>query len=86
MHFLTFNISMESSEHFAFSGPKASAISLVPVSRYEVRYKILPNKKGQWVKVALSVVDAYFNQTLRVQAAGEGVKGDKKGGILVWVA
>ena len=86
MHFLTFNISMESSEHFAFSGPKASAISLVPVSRHEVRYKILPNKKAQWVKVGLSVVDAYFNQTLRVQAAGEGVKGDKKGGILVWVA
>ena len=85
MHFLTFNISMESNEHFAFSGPKASAISLVPVSRHEVRYKILPNKHGQWVKVGLGVVDAYFNQTLRVQAAGEGVKGDKKGGVLVWV-
>lgn len=100
MHFLTFNVGMEASEDFAFSGPKASAISLVPISKHEMMYRILPNKrdtegsrerrrdreaKGEWLKVQLNVVDAYFNQTLRVQAAGEGVRLDKKGGVLVLV-
>ena len=85
MHFLTFNITMDSSEDFAFSGPKANAISLVPISRHSVQYTILPKKSKQWVKVQLNVVDAYFTQTLRVQPAGEGVKMDKKGSLLVWV-
>lgn len=100
MHFLTFNLGMEASEDFAFSGPKASAVSLVPISKYEVRYRILPNKrdtegsrerkkerdkKGEWLKVHLNVVDAYFNQTLRVQPAGEGVRLDKKGGVILLI-
>ena len=112
MHFLTFNLSMESSEQFAFSGPKACAVSLVPISKQEVVYRILPrmaggggggtmgkgngngngngNEQGQWVKVQLNVVDAYFNQTLRVQPAledgkGERVKVDKKGGVVVLI-
>ena len=97
MHFLTFNVSMESSEDFAFSGPKASAISLVPVSKQEVKYRIFSRKlkergrsgQGEWVRVQLNVVDAYFNQTLRVQPAvteeggEERVKIDKKGGIVI---
>ena len=98
MHFLTFNIAMEASEDFAFSGPKSSAVSLVPMSKYDMAYRILPNrrdtessrerkkgreKNGEWLKVQLNVVDAYFNQTLRVQAAGDGVKLDKKGNIIV---
>jgi trafficking protein particle complex subunit 11 len=100
MHFLTFNVSMEASEDYAFSGPKASAVSLVPISKYEIEYKILPNKrdtegakerrkekdkKGEWLKVQLNVVDAYFNQTLRVQPAGEGVKLDKRGAVVVLI-
>jgi trafficking protein particle complex subunit 11 len=100
MHFLTFNVGMEASEDFAFSGPKASAVSLVPISKFEMSYRILPNKRdtessrerkkdrevqGEWLKVQLNVVDAYFNQTLRVQPAGEGVRLDKKGGIVVLV-
>ncbi|ETN36635.1 uncharacterized protein HMPREF1541_08913 [Cyphellophora europaea CBS 101466] len=98
MHFLTFNVAMEASEDFAFSGPKANSVSLVPISKYEMVYKILPNKrdtegsrerrknrdaKGEWLKVQLNVVDAYFNQSLRVQPAGGGVRLDKKGGVVV---
>ncbi|KPI36621.1 uncharacterized protein AB675_10053 [Cyphellophora attinorum] len=97
---LNIQCSMEASEDFAFSGPKASAVSLVPISKYEIDYKILPNKrdtegakerkkekdkKGEWLKVQLNVVDAYFNQTLRVQPAGDGVKLDKRGGVVVLI-
>jgi trafficking protein particle complex subunit 11 len=85
MHFLTFNVSMEASEDFAFSGPKTCAVSLVPISRQTLTYRILPNKKDDWIGVHLTVVDAYFGQTLRVLSGGEGVKVDKKGNVLVKV-
>ncbi|KIW91250.1 uncharacterized protein Z519_08146 [Cladophialophora bantiana CBS 173.52] len=85
MHFLTFNASMEASEDFAFSGPKACAISLVPISRQTLTYRILPNKKDEWIGVHMNVVDAYFGQTLRVLPGGNGVKVDKKGNVLVKV-
>ncbi|OAL37305.1 hypothetical protein AYO20_03481 [Fonsecaea nubica] len=85
MHYLTFNVSMEASEDFAFSGPKACAISLVPISRQSLKYRILPNKKNEWIAVHMNVVDAYFGQTLRVLPGGSGVKVDKKGNVLVKV-
>ncbi|KIW31577.1 uncharacterized protein PV07_03211 [Cladophialophora immunda] len=85
MHYLTFNVSMEASEDFAFSGPKACAISLVPISRQTLNYRILPNKKDEWIAVHMNVVDAYFGQTLRVLPGGHGVKVDKKGNVLVKV-
>ncbi|KIW38070.1 uncharacterized protein PV06_10039 [Exophiala oligosperma] len=83
MHFLTFNISLEASEDFAFSGPKACSLSLVPLSRQSLDYRILPNKKDQWVGVHLNVIDAYFGQTLRILPGGDGVKVDKKGKVFV---
>jgi len=85
MHYLTFNVSMEASEDFAFSGPKACAISLVPISRQTLNYRILPNKKDEWIAVHMNVVDAYFGQTLRVLPGGREVKVDKKGNVLVKV-
>ncbi|KIX08086.1 uncharacterized protein Z518_02741 [Rhinocladiella mackenziei CBS 650.93] len=85
MHFLTFNVAMEASEDFAFSGPKACALSLVPISRQTLTYRILPNKKDEWIEVHLNVVDAYFGQTLRVLPGGDGVKMDKKGNVLIKV-
>ncbi|KAJ4419552.1 hypothetical protein N0V85_000962 [Neurospora sp. IMI 360204] len=45
-HFLTFGVSMDTSEEFAFSGPKLSAVSVLPVSRREVEYRILPTGLG----------------------------------------
>jgi trafficking protein particle complex subunit 11 len=85
MHFLTFNVTMESSEDFAFSGPKACMVSLVPISRHAMDYRILSSKRGEWIKVNLGVVDAYFGKTLKIQPAGDGVRADKKGNVLVWV-
>ena len=83
-HFLTFNLTMEPSEDFAFSGPKSTNLSLVPLSRRTVRYNLFPSKRGTWIQPSLVVVDAYFNQRLRVQGASDGTKLDKKG-LLVWV-
>ncbi|KAG5293500.1 hypothetical protein I7I50_03927 [Histoplasma capsulatum G186AR] len=83
MHFLTFNITMEASDQFAFHGPKATTLQLVPLSRHTVRYNLLANVRGKWIQPQLVVVDSYFNKTLRVLPT-EGMMGDKKG-ILVWV-
>ncbi|KAL2827096.1 Gryzun, putative trafficking through golgi-domain-containing protein [Aspergillus pseudoustus] len=83
LHFLTFNLTMEGSEHFSFSGPKTMVIQLAPVSRHTVRYNLMAYKRGLWIQPQLLVVDAYFNKTLRVLPTEE-MRSDKKG-ILVWV-
>ncbi|KAL3459939.1 Gryzun, putative trafficking through golgi-domain-containing protein [Aspergillus heterothallicus] len=83
LHFLTFNLAMEGSEHFAFSGPKTMVVQLAPVSRHSVRYNLMAYKRGLWIQPQLLVVDAYFNKTLRVLPTEE-MRSDKKG-ILVWV-
>ncbi|CAL5873495.1 uncharacterized protein PFLUO_LOCUS7774 [Penicillium psychrofluorescens] len=82
-HFLTFNLMMEASEQFAFSGPKTTVVQLVPLSRHTIRYNLLAAKRGLWIQPQLVVVDGYFNKTLRVLSTGE-MRSDKKG-ILVWV-
>ncbi|KAE8549706.1 hypothetical protein EYB25_008230 [Talaromyces marneffei] len=83
MHTLTFSLTMDASEHFAFSGSKTRALQLVPLSRHKVRYNIFAFKSGMWIQPHLVVVDTYFNKTLRVLPT-EGMRADKKG-ILVWV-
>lgn len=83
MHYLTFNLNMESSDEFAFSGPKATRFSLVPISRRAVDYCILAHQGARWVRISLGVVDAYFNKALRVSPAGEGIRSDGKRGLLV---
>ena len=85
MHFLTFNLTMESSEDFAFSGPKATNVSLVPLSRYTVEYRILSSKTSDWVRVNLAIVDPYFGKTLKVNPANEFVRSDKKNNVSVWI-
>jgi trafficking protein particle complex subunit 11 len=85
MHFLTFSISMESSEDFAFSGPKATNVSLVPLSRHSVEYRMVSLKTNEWIRVNLGVVDAYFGKTLRINPANDFVRSDKKYGVSVWI-
>ncbi|KAH6616984.1 Gryzun, putative trafficking through golgi-domain-containing protein [Chaetomium tenue] len=48
-HFLTFGLAMEPSEAFAFSGPKLTTASLLPVSRRVVEYRLLPFEVGPTV-------------------------------------
>lgn len=83
LHFLTFSLTMEVSDQFAFSGPKTTTVQLVPLSRHTIRYNLLASKRGEWIQPQLVVVDTYFNKTLRVLAT-EGMRSDKRG-LLIWV-
>ncbi|KAH0545011.1 hypothetical protein FGG08_000937 [Glutinoglossum americanum] len=83
MHLLTFNITMEANDEFAFSGPKLSSLQILPISRHTIHFNLLPSVRGAWIQPQLKVVDRYFNKTLRVSAT-EGMRTDKTG-ILVWV-
>ena len=80
---LTFNLSMETSDEFAFSGPKATSVQLVPLSRHSVRYNIFPLLRGTWITPLFRVVDPFFNKTLKVQAT-EGFRSDSEG-LHIWV-
>lgn len=83
-HFLTFGLSMEPSEMFAFSGIKQSTLQLVPLSRRTVKFRLLPNLRGDWVGPIHCVIrDKYFQKVLKI-APTEGMKQDKEG-LLVWV-
>lgn len=82
-HFLTFNLTMEASEQFAFSGSKTTVVQLVPLSRHTVTYNLLAAKRGLWIQPQLTVMDTYFNKILRVLPTEE-MRTDKRG-ILVWV-
>ena len=83
MHVLSFSISMEASEDFAFSGPKATAVQLVPLSRHVVRYKLLPLMKGKWISPQIKVLDVHWNKILKPVATGD-MKSDRRG-VLIWV-
>ncbi|CAG8950641.1 hypothetical protein HYFRA_00002850 [Hymenoscyphus fraxineus] len=83
-HFLTFGLTMEPSEKFAFSGTKQSTLQLVPLSRRTVRFRLLPNIRGDWIGPVHCVIkDRYFQKILKI-APTDGMKVDKEG-ILIWV-
>ncbi|KAI8936494.1 hypothetical protein NX059_006899 [Plenodomus lindquistii] len=83
MHFLTFEVNMEASEEFGFSGAKLRTLHLLPMSRQTVRYSVLPLVSAAWITPNLKVMDRYFNKLLKVQAT-EGLRADKKG-VGVWI-
>jgi len=98
MHFLTFTITMDATDQFAFSGPKFRTVSLTPLSRMTVDYRLLPHSdkgdvvndrrrgRGRWISPSLRVVDSYFQKTLRVMEGGDGVKSDRKTGVVgIWI-
>jgi hypothetical protein len=82
-HFLTFGLTMEPSDEFAFSGSKQTTLHLLPVSRRSTTYRLLPLVRGTWIKPGLVVRDKYFQKVLRVIPT-EGMKLDKDG-FSVWV-
>lgn len=94
-HFLTFAVTMEANDDFAFSGPKYRTMSLAPFSRHQLTFNLLVHAsrdetglaggQGRWIWPVLQVVDSYYQKTLRVQAAGPGVRVDAQRGIGVWV-
>jgi hypothetical protein len=82
-HFLTFGISMEPSEKFAFSGTKQSTLQLVPLSRRTTRFRLLPTVRGEWIGPVQCVIrDRYFQKVLKI-APTEGMRIDKEG-IFCW--
>ena len=83
MYTLPFLLTMETSEEFAFSGPKNVTVHLVPLSRHDIRYTILPFVKGTWISPQLRVFDTHFQKSLKVNAT-EGMRSDKKG-VSIWV-
>ena len=83
MHVLTFKLSMEPSDSFAFSGAKDSLLQLVPLSRHSIQYNILPLVKGTWISPQFKVMDIHFRKTLKVNATA-GMSADKKS-ALIWV-
>ncbi|KAM0278999.1 hypothetical protein ACHAQH_004867 [Verticillium albo-atrum] len=82
-HFLTFGLSLEPSEEFAFSGAKQTTLHVLPVSRRAVTYRLVPLVRGSYVRPNLVVRDKYFQKVLRIIPT-EGMKIDKEG-LLLWV-
>ena len=80
---LTFNVTMDTSEEFAFSGPKNVSLGLLPLSRHSVRYNLMPLVKGSWISPQLRVFDTHFHKALKVNAS-EGIRSEKKG-LSIWV-
>lgn len=82
-HVLNFEISMETSDEFAFSGPKTTILNLVPTSRKSLRYHIVPLVRGKWITPQLRVLDTHFRQVLRVNGTA-GMRNDRNGAS-VWI-
>ena len=80
---LSFSITMEQSDEFAFSGAKSTTVHLVPLSRQSIQYNLLPLVKGVWVSPQLRVYDTQFHKMLKVQGT-EGMRNEKKGPS-IWV-
>lgn len=83
MYNLTFSITMDVSDEFAFSGAKSVMVRLVPLSRHSVRYNLLPLVRDAWITPQLRVYDTQFHKTLKIQGTG-GRKGDRRG-MTLWI-
>lgn len=83
-HVLHFSLTMETSDDFAFSGPKTTTVHLVPVTRKTISYNMIPLVRGgRWVTPRLRVLDTGFRQVVRV--VGTGGMRNEKVGAGVWV-
>ena len=83
MYTLNFELTMETSEEFAFSGIKNVSVQLVPLSRHTIRYNIMPLVRGEWITPQFRVFDTHFRKTLKVNAT-EGMRTEPKG-AQIWV-
>ena len=82
MHFLTFDLAMEASEEFAFSGPKFGSMNILPISRKTIQFTVMPlSQHNESIRPHLRIADRYFNKTLKILAT-EGLIVDKRGMLL----
>lgn len=84
MHLLSFQLTMEASEDFAFAGPKQMGVQLVPLSRATVCFNVLPAKRGVWMRPVLRVLDVGFGQRVAILPA-DGCEGDGRGEVRIWI-
>lgn len=90
-HFLTFALTMDTKDDFAYSGPKYRTLSLAPLSRHRVDYCVMLRdeldeaERGRWVTPILQVMDSYYQKTLRVHPGGERVRVDERKEVAVWI-
>ncbi|KAK5116000.1 hypothetical protein LTR62_000456 [Meristemomyces frigidus] len=89
-HFLTFGVTMEANDDFAFGGAKFRSLSVAPLSRVEFVYQLLMHgsktqagSDGVQISPVLQVVDSYYNKALRVHSGGNGVNVDDKGRLTI---
>ena len=82
-HLLNFSVTMETSDEFAFSGFKAKVLQLVPLSRAEIKYTLVPFRQQTWIHPYLRVTDTGFGQELKIHAS-KGCRTEKKA-IAIWV-
>jgi trafficking protein particle complex subunit 11 len=85
VHPLTFDITTPSVDSLAFSGPKQLAVTVLPYSRTDVSYRVLPLIKvgsGAWLEMGVKVMDRYFQRVVDV-LPGEGVSA-AEGGVVRW--
>lgn len=83
-HFLTFGLTMDPSDEFAFSGAKQTTLNLLPISRRTMTYRLVPLVAGgSWIRPTLTVKDKYFQKVLRIIPT-DSMKADKDG-VLIWV-
>ena len=80
---LTFSVTMDTSEEFAFSGPKNVTVELLPLSRHIVHYNLMPLVKGVFISPQLRVFDTHFQKALKIHAT-RGLRSEKKG-LSIWV-
>ncbi|KAM3453200.1 hypothetical protein MY3296_003963 [Beauveria thailandica] len=82
-HLLTFGLTMDPSEEFAFAGAKQTTLHMLPMSRRTATYRLLPLKRGCYIRPGLVVRDKYFQKVLRIIPT-DGMKIDKDG-LLLWI-
>lgn len=70
MHFLTFSISIESSENYAFSGSKQMTVNLTPFSRHGIKFLFMPLTSGTYIQPDVKITDVYFNKVLNIIPTG----------------
>ena len=80
---LSFSITMETSDEFAFSGAKNVTVLMVPLSRQSFQYNLLPLVRGAWITPRLRVYDTQFHKLLRIRGTA-GMRDEKKGPS-IWV-
>lgn len=84
-HPLTFDITVPSSDTFAFAGLKQQSVSLLPYSRSEVDFRLVPLVRNTWITFGVKVVDRWFVREVEIQP-GEGLRATEEGGAVMWHA